>query len=46
MSPIIIVIVLILTFLFIIMSIVPLLMGSADMDSTKRAHRAKAKGAH
>jgi hypothetical protein len=46
MSPIIIVIVLILTFLFIIMSIVPLLMGPVDMKATKRAPRAKARGAH
>jgi hypothetical protein len=46
MSPIIIVIVLILTFLFIILSIVPLLMGPVDIESTKHAPRAKAKGAH
>lgn len=46
MSPIIIVIVLILSFLFILISIVPLLMGPVDMDSTKNAPQAKARGAH
>ena len=46
MSPFPIAVVLILTVLFIVMSIIPLLPGQKDTDSSKRAPRAKAKHAH
>jgi hypothetical protein len=46
MSPIITVVVLILAVLFIVLSILPLLPGQEDMDSSKPAPRGKAKHAH
>jgi len=46
MSPIITVVVLILAVLFIVLSILPLLPGQEDMDSSRPTPRAKAKHAH
>jgi len=43
MSPVVIVIVLILTVLFIVLSILPLLAGQPNMDSPTRVRRAKAR---
>ena len=46
MSPFTIVVVLILTVLFIVLSVIPLLPGQPDMDSSHRAPGAKKKVAH
>jgi hypothetical protein len=46
MSPFSIAVVLILTILFIVMSIIPLLPGQTDMDSSKHTQKVKTKGAH
>ena len=46
MSPFAVAVVLILTILFIVMSIIPLLPGQADLDSSKRSQRVKTKSAH
>jgi len=46
MSPFAVAVVLILTILFIVMSIIPLLLGQADLDSSKRSQRVKTKSAH
>jgi hypothetical protein len=46
MSPFPIVVVLILTVLFIILSVIPLLPGQPDLDSSHRSPGAKKKAAH
>ncbi len=46
MSPFTIVVVLILTVLFIVLSIIPLLPGQPDKDSSRRSSGAKTKAAH
>ncbi len=46
MSPFTIVVVFFLAVLFIVMSLIPLLPGPADMDSPTNPARAKTKGAH
>ena len=46
MSPIITVVVLILAVLFIVLSILPLLPGPEEMDSSRPTPRAKARHAH
>ncbi len=46
MSPFPIVVVLILTVLFIVLSVIPLLPGQSDMDSSRRSPGAKTKAAH
>lgn len=46
MSPFAIVVVLILTALFIVLSVIPLLPGQSDMDSSSRSRRAEKKHAH
>ncbi len=46
MSPFVIVVVLILTVLFIVLSVIPLLPGQPDMDSSHRSPGAKKKAAH
>ena len=46
MSPFAIAVVLILTILFIVISIIPLLPGQVDLDSSKHSQRVKTKGAH
>jgi len=46
MSPIISVVVLILTVLFIVLSLLPLLPGQEDMDSSELTPRAEARHAH
>ena len=46
MSPFVSVVVLILTVLFIVLSVIPLLPGPPDMDSPHRSPGAKKKAAH
>jgi len=46
MSPFPIVVVMILTVLFIVLSVIPLLPGRSDMDSSHRSPRAKIKIPH
>jgi hypothetical protein len=46
MSPFTIVVILILTVLFIVLSVIPLLPGQSDMDSSQRSSGAKTKTTH
>ncbi len=46
MSPFTITVVLILTLLFVILSIIPLLPGQTDIDSPRRSPRTKTKTSH
>ncbi|HEX7621104.1 MAG TPA: hypothetical protein VF359_07900 [Anaerolineales bacterium] len=46
MSPFTIIVVLILTALFITLSVIPLLTGRSDMDSSPQSQRAKTKNSH
>jgi hypothetical protein len=46
MSPFTIVVVLFLTVLFIVLSVIPLLPGQSDMDSSDRTPRARTKTSH
>ena len=46
MSPFEIVVVLLLTVLFIILSVIPLLNGKSDLDSSQHSRGAKTKPAH
>ena len=46
MSPFTIIVILILTVLFIILSVIPLLPGQADVESSRRSPTAKAKTSH
>ncbi|HTX90514.1 MAG TPA: hypothetical protein VMC09_04775 [Anaerolineales bacterium] len=46
MSPFTIVVIFILTALFVLLSLAPILFGSADMDSHDPAPQAKTKAAH
>ncbi len=46
MSPFVSVVVLILTVLFIVLSVIPLLPGPPDMDSPRRSPATKKKAAH
>jgi hypothetical protein len=46
MSPFTIIVILILTILFIVLSVIPLLPGQSDLESSRRSPTAKTKTSH